>query len=277
MRIFIQMSVAGFKVFDVNAFRHECERGRYALMSEIISTQNSTENMHTHIIRSDMHSIRKETMGLFSSADVTFLLHDDYLGGNPARCLFASKYSLTRDKFKRDCDVSLCLMSENEEDIDMINKFGYMFVTNPQSGLKEQLQTVLRLEVIDNSQVLLFDAPRWQCLCNEVAQCTPASATSVIDGIANGKNQVVVLGRGQDRVGVKRNMEGLFNDRPYIVLQDTQLPLSPQVLLDSKSMMPMTFITTHRHATDNADNRAHEFISDMMNAFRKFVNKERYD
>jgi len=275
MRIFIQMSVAGFKVFDINAFRHECENRVYALISEISSTQNSIENLHTHIIRNDMHGMRLETMRLFSSGDVTFLLHDDYLGGNPARCLFASKYSLTRDEFKRDCDVSLCLMSENEEDIDMINKFGYMFVTNPQSGVKEQLQMVLRLEIIDNRQVLLFDAPLWQCLCNEVAQCTPASATPVIGGIANGKNQVVVLGRGQDRVGVKRNMEGLFNDRPYIVLQDTQLPLSPQTLLDSNAMMPMSFITTIRHVKDNdTNNRVHEFISDIRNAFRKFINKE---
>lgn len=275
MRIFIQMSVGGFKVFDINAFHHECENGAYALISEISSTQNSIENLHTHIIRNDMHGMRLETMRLFSSGDVTFLLHDDYFGGKPARCLFASKYSLTRDKFKRDCDVSLCLMSENEEDADMVNKFGYMFVTNSQSGVKEQLQTVLRLEVIDNRQVLLFDAPLWQCLCNEVAQCTPASATPVIDGIANGKSQVVVLGRGQDRVGVKRNMEGLFNDKLYLVLRDTQLPLSPQALLDSNAMMPMTFITMNRHVKDNdTNNRVHELVSDIRNAFRKFINKK---
>ena len=81
MRIFIQKSVAGFKIFDVRAFLHNQESLTYATMSEIGLTHSGENNLRTHIIGNDSHGMRLETMRLFSSNAINLLLHEDYIEG----------------------------------------------------------------------------------------------------------------------------------------------------------------------------------------------------
>lgn len=269
MKIFIQMSVAGFKVFDVQLFGHECELGRYALMSEISMTQNGEENAHTHIIRNDMHGMRLETMHLFSSNDVNLLLHDDMLDRKSTRCLYVSKYSLTQDKFRRGCDVSLCIMSEKDADIVMVNKLGHMLMIEQHQTVMENLQSMLRLDIIDDKQVLLFDESLWQSLYTTVMQYIPVSSTPMIDGIAQGKTQVVVLGTGQDRVGLMRNMEGLFNNNLYWVLHNSHLPLINHTLSVPDAKESMNFDLPQQHSGQYKTEH-HDFHK-FLRSFKKII------
>ena len=77
MRIFIQKSVAGFKIFDIRAFLHNQESLTYATMSEIASTHSGENNLRTHIIGNDSHGMRLETMRLFSSKTINLLVREE--------------------------------------------------------------------------------------------------------------------------------------------------------------------------------------------------------
>ena len=276
MRVYIQMSVAGFKIFDINQFQHESKKGRYALMSEIASTQDGSNNAHTHIVRSDMHGMRLETMSLFSSRDVTMLLHDDFCEGIPARCFYANRYSLTTDKFNRECDVSLCLMSECDDDKKLINKFGYTLMYEKQSDVLAELQNVLRREPLVDETVLLFDTALWQTLCDRISQRAITPTTQMIDSIAKGDTQVVVLGKGQDKHGAVQNRQGLFNKDKYLVLLPSHLPLESHTLsvpAQTEWMLSSITQTNDELSSDNTDT-FHEILKDVKDIFSQIINRK---
>ena len=90
MRLFIQMSIGGFKVFDINQFLHKGENFCYAMMSEIASTHHGEQNFRTHIIQNDSHGMRLELMRLFSSNSINIQLQDDVCEEKDIRCLYIS-------------------------------------------------------------------------------------------------------------------------------------------------------------------------------------------
>jgi hypothetical protein len=273
MKIFIQMSVAGFKVFDVGEFRHECEKGRYALIEEIGATQDGTENFRTHIIRNDIHGLRLETLRMFSSNDIIMLLHDDTFEGKPSRCLYADKFALTKDKFNRDCDMSLCIMSENEEEVKIVNKFGHYLIVEEQQALMEKMKFLLRRETIDDKLVLLFDFPLWHTLCEIVLGGEPVTMTTSINfnGIARGSTQVVVLGHGQDKGRVIYNMKGLFNQNLYLTLTPNFVPLYRNTLAAPDTLSPMTSYSSTVKKDDSKHNPLD--IGDIFNEIHQLINK----
>ena len=272
MRLFIQMSVAGFKIFDVNQFRHVSDNGRYALMSEISSTHNGNNNVGTHIIRDNMHGMRLETMYLFSSRDVIMLLHNDFCDGKAARCFYTDKYSLTTDEFNRDCDVSLCLMSESADEIETVNRIGYLLMAVKKPEIMGEFQNLLRRETIEGEIVLLFDTVKWQNICQYASTLALTHTSPLIDSIAKGDTQVVVLSEGQDRYVAAKNRKGLFNNDKYWVLSPSHLPLQSKTLsLPSQTVyMSLDNIrsSTHQRPTES-DN-----FKDLINAIKDiFTNK----
>ena len=88
MRILIQMSIGGFKIFDINQFLHKSEGFCYAMMSEIASTHHGEQNFRTHIILNDSHGMRLELMRLFSSNSISRQLQADGCDGTGVKvCL----------------------------------------------------------------------------------------------------------------------------------------------------------------------------------------------
>ena len=224
MKIFIQMSVGGFKIFDIQQFLHKEDDFCYAFMSEIASTHNGMHNYRTHIIKDDSHGIRVELMRLFSSNSISLLLQNDVCEERNVRCLYMANVGNTKDEINRSCDVSFCVMGENEEENKLVNHIAYALIVTNNDEKTNQIGELLHTKILGDKQVLAFDTTIWNGLCESLYKkdCSPKD-NAYID-IVN-ENQLVVINGNLDFIKVYRENEKLFNDNPYIIINSKKLPL----------------------------------------------------
>ena len=230
MRIFIQKSVAGFKIFDVGAFLHNQESLTYATMSEIASTHSGENNLRTHIIGNDSHGMRLETMRLFSSNAINLLLHEDYIEGVKCRCLFASHVGESKDELNRTCEISFCIMSETANDIDVINRLGYALLVMKDTSIAGNIEKLLDKVIIGDQLVLAFNNKLWEETCSILNNLQTTESPELFDEIINRNSQVVVLNGDLLISKVHHNNNGLFNKNPYYCYKSITLPLKQVVL-----------------------------------------------
>lgn len=269
MRIFVQMSVGGFKVFDVSAFAHECDQGRFALISEVDDTLKGVKDCETHIIRNNMHGMRLETMRLFSSPDMLLLLHDDWLNDEPVRCLFVAKAGLTKDTFQRQCDVSYCVMGQNEQENEQVNRLAYSIAIMQDETVLSQLPELLHTTTIDDTSVLLFESAKWDALLEQVNSQDIYDAQPLCADIAQGNLQVAVIHDNLNGRQVYKNQPGLFNDSPYWVLHGHELPIAEHDD-DLISRPPEFFAPQKRHNDMTSNNELCDFLKDLRDLIKKY-------
>ena len=224
MKIFIQMSVGGFKIFDIQQFLHKEDDYCYVMMSEISSTHNGMNNYRTHIIKNDSHGMRVELMRLFSSNSIKFLLQNDVCEERNVRCLYMANIGNTKDEINRSCDVSFCVMGENEEEYKLVNHIAYALIATKNDENTCQFGELLHTKILGDKQVLAFDTSIWNRLCKSLYKEKDSAKDNAYIDIVN-ENQLVVLNGNLDFIKVYRENEKLFNDNPYIIINSMKLPL----------------------------------------------------
>lgn len=229
MRIFFQMSVGGFKIFDVREFSHKGEHGVYALMPEIAATHEGIENYHTHIVKSDMHGMRYDILHLFSTRDLKIILQNDLYNNRLSRCLFIRDCARSQDG-GRTCDIAFCVFSENEIEKDIVNKMAYEVLVPRESRLLKEVPNLIHTVVIGNEQVLMFETQRWEALCHELEHIQVFHNNKLASSIINGMEQVVVLYAQRNILNIINEQTNLFNDSPYYVLYTNELPLESRTI-----------------------------------------------
>lgn len=268
MRIFVQMSVGGFKVFDVAAFAHECDQGRFALIREIADTQQGIKDSQTHIIRNNMHGMRLETMRLFSSPDVSLLLHDDWFNDEPVRCLFVAQAGLTKDTFQRQCDVSYCVMGQNEQENEQVNSLAYAIAVLRDETVLNQLSALLHTSTIDDRSVLLFETAKWNALLEVVNSQDISDVQPLCSDIVQGDLQVAVIHDNLNGRQVYKNQPGLFNDSQYWVLHEHELPIVRHY--DLISRQPVFFAPQKKPNEKTSHDDLRDFLKELRDLIKKY-------
>ena len=227
MRLFIQMSIGGFKVFDINQFLHKGENFCYAMMSEIASTHHGEQNFRTHIIQNDSHGMRLELMRLFSSNSINIQLQDDVCEEKDIRCLYISNIGESKDEIKRSCDVSFCVMGENAEEYELINGMAYLLVFKDSYEIRNKISGLLHTKVLDDELVLAFETSTWDDMCKNIKEQYESPKESFTDLV--GGMQLTELNGNLDNAKVYEKHRGLFNDNLYMIIKSSDIPLEKQL------------------------------------------------
>lgn len=233
MRIFIQMSIGGFKIFDINQFLHKSEGFCYAMMSEIASTHHGEQNFRTHIILNDSHGMRLELMRLFSSNSISLQLQDDVCDGKGVRCLYVADIGESKDEINRSCDVSFCIMGEDLEEYELIDYMAYLLVFKNSNEIRSKISGLLHTKVLDDELVLAFETSAWDDMCKNIKQ-QYASPKESFANLVDGK-QLTVLNGNLDIAKVYEKHKGLFNDKLYMVIKSSDIPLEKKLAYASDS------------------------------------------
>lgn len=262
MRIFIQMSIGGFKIFDVNQFLHRNEKFSYAMMSEIASTHHGEQNFRTHIIQNDSHGMRLELMRLFSSNSINIQLQDDLCDEKNVRCLYVANMGESKDEINRSCDISFCFMGENIEEYELINYMAFLLVFKNDHEIRNKISGLLYTKVLNDELVLAFETSTWSEVCNHIKQQYVSARKSFTD-VVNGK-QLTVLNGNLDITKVYAKHKGLFNDNFYIVIKSNDIPLEkqPAYIVNSSE-----WVKSHSMymVMDNGYNLFEEIINKLKN------------
>lgn len=262
MKFFIQMSIGGFKIFDVSEFQHKGADLSYALMEEIKSTHDGINNCHTHIIRNDSHGLRLESMRLFSSNAINLLLQDEWYDGQECRMLYLANSGFTRDEINRICDVSFCLIGQDIAEGQLLNKLASILITTNCDDIKGQISELLHTKVLDNQLVLAFETSKWQSLQEEIVQ-HELSNSQTTDYITQKNGQLVVLNGDLDFYHVERNFRPLFNKKSYSVFKSRHLPINSQNL----EVISNLHIGSHHNLKDKKED-AHDFLNYIINKLK---------
>lgn len=256
MRIFFQISVGGFKIFDVREFSHKGEQGVYVLMPEIAATHEGTENFHTHIVKSDMHGMRYDILHLFSTRDIKIILQNDLYNNRNSRCLFIRDCAKSQDG-GRTCDIAFCVFSEDDIEKDIVNKMAFDVLVQRESRLLKEIPNLIHTVIIGNEQVLMFETLRWEALCHELEHIQVCQKNKLGNSIINGSEQFVVLYKNNNKFKVINEQTSLFNDSPYYILYTNELPL------ESKTISTATKDHEYLKKLSNPD-KHHGFIFDAL-------------
>lgn len=259
MRIFFQMSIGGFKIFDINQFLHKSEGFCYAMMSEIASTHHGEQNFHTHIIHNDSHGMRLELMRLFSSNSINIQLQDDVYEGKNIRCLYISNIGESKDEINRSCDVSFCAMGEDTEEYELINYMAYLLVFKNRYEIRNKISGLLHTKVLNDELVLAFETSAWDDMCKHIKEQYASEKEGFTDFVD--VKQLTVLNGNLDIAKVYEKHKGLFNNQLYMVIKSCDIPLEKQLA----------------HALDSSEWIKHHSMymgkDNVCNLFNEIINK----
>lgn len=262
MKFFIQMSIGGFKIFDVSEFQHKGADFSYALIEEIKSTHDGIKNYHTHIVRNDSHGLRLESMRLFSLGTINLLLQDEWYDGQECRMLYLANCGFTKDEINRICDVSFCLIGQNVAEWQLINKLASILITTNCDDAKSQISELLHTKVLDNHLVLAFETSKWKSLQDKIVQ-HELNNNQTTEYLTQQNGQFVVLNGDLDVHRVERDFRTLFNKKSYGIYKSQHLPINSQNL----EVMSNLHIDLH-HSSKDYKEETHDFVTYIINKLK---------
>ncbi|MCQ2076325.1 MAG: hypothetical protein MJZ20_04710 [Bacteroidaceae bacterium] len=268
MKLLIQISISGFKIFDTATFPHKTDVGSYALMSEINETQKGNTEYRTHITRLDSHGIPSSILSLFSTSGVDFVLQDMRIGDFRSRLFYVSHNGITHDFHGRRCEVSFMLISENNEEIAFINKFAALVIVKQDSFILSTMQGVLTTVIRNEEVVLEYNAKLFQSITNYVNDFQIESSDTFLSKLACDTLQYVVVPDIRTFKEKIRDISGCFNNELYCVLNTSSIPLEKHSL--SVNIVPAKILgTSFKHSLDENCESHNDIIEEIIGAGKK--------
>lgn len=268
MKLLIQISVSGFKIFDTATFPHKTDVGSYALMSEINETQKGNTEYRTHITGLDTHDIPSGALSLFSTSGVDYVLQDARIGSIRNRLFYVSQNGITHDFHGRKCEVSFMLISDNNEEIVFINKFASLVMVKQDSFILSNMQGVLSTVIRDEEVVLEYNANLFQSITNYVNDFQIESSDTFLSKLACDTLQYVVVPDIRTFKEKIRDISGCFNNELYCVLNTSSIPLEKHSL--SVNIVPAKILgTSFIHSLDENRESHNDIIEEIIGAGKK--------
>lgn len=230
MRVFCQMSVSGFKIFDLNQFNVSVEGGKYVTMADIAETQHGKGNVHTHITGSNYHDLPYDVIKLFSMPMIEMLFQRISISGQERLMFYCNRVGITYDNQNRECETSYLFVQTCDEDADIIKKLALAMVYKGDCHVVEFLQNMVRKDTVNEEYVLFYDTTIYNQICEYVNK--QLYKGSLAEGIQNDANQVIVV-RGNNSQTVSKILvehKSLINSDKYWVVDISQLPLFKNTL-----------------------------------------------
>lgn len=269
MRLLIQISVSGFKIFDTATLPHQTEEGSYALMSEINETQKGNTEYRTHITGLDSHGIPSGVLSLFSTSGLDYILQDVKIEEKRERLFYVSQNGITRDFHGRKCEVSFMLISESRVDKTLINRFASLVLVKQDSFILSNMQGVLSTAVRNEEVVLAYNEILFQSIIKYVNDFEFSHSDSQLYRLASDDIQcVVVPDVNVFKDGVKE-IARCFNEDPYCVINSSSMPLEKNSL--SVDLVPEKILSPSFLSGGYQSSRD-EFLGQIIEAGREIYN-----
>lgn len=218
MRIFVQYSVSGFKIFDTSRFTHPIDGGRYCTMKEISET-NKGGIAGTHIINSDLHGLSHGVVQLFTSPLVDMLLQTTIFEEQEQIMLFINHVGISVNQ-KRDCNIVVLLVSEHGNEKALLSKMALLLLSEKRNSLLTFLSELLDKRLFGEEFVLFYNEDGWQSVITFVNE--NAASCDVTDG--SGFSQLLLPAQGKDAREIFQKLSCVFNKKPYHILHGIKTP-----------------------------------------------------
>lgn len=265
MKIFIQISVGGFKVFDIDSFIHTHNDLRYIYMGEIYNV----EQTRTHLVNYDMHGIRNETCGLFSCGNIEILFHNDTIDSLPTTMLFIKSGGNIHDKGE-DRKISTLFVSEK------ISEYAFLKNLAIAKALEDKqterlLWRLLTETFIDSKQVIAFDNSTWGELIRHIKH---QEFSNRVENILGEGNQLVILRHEGSLSTIEEILPGLLNCHPYLVLTPTDFSKikNGEKLNKQPSVLSKEFDFSFEELKSKARSAIKLFLTKVTNKLDNYTN-----
>lgn len=268
MKLLIQISVSGFKIFDTATFPHKTDVGSYALMSEINETQKGNTEYRTHITGLDTHEIPSGTLSLFSTSGVDYVLQDTRIGSIRNRLFYVSQNGITHDFHGRKCEVSFMLMSDNNDEIAFINKFASLVLVKQDSFILSNMQGVLSTVIRNEEVVLEYNEKLFLSIMDYVNDFQIESSDTLLSKLACDTLQYVVVPDTSTFREKMSDISGCFNNGFYCLLNISSIPLEKHSL--SVELVPVKiFNTSFKYSSDEDYESHNDIFEEIIDAGKK--------
>ena len=218
MRIFVQYSVSGFKIFDTSRFSHHVNGGCYCTMKEISDTNKGGKN-GTHIINTNLHGIDQSIVQLFSSPLVEMLLQSITFDGQEQTMLYVNNAGTSVNQ-NRDCNIVVLLISEQESEKNLLEAMTLLLLSDNRNPLLSLLGSLIDKRIIGEELVLYYNKDKWQAVINSVIENASRSYQAEKESLG----QVLLPTQGIETHRLLQVHSDTFNRKPYRVLKKIQNP-----------------------------------------------------
>lgn len=213
MRIFIQISVGGFKIFDIESFIHDQNDLKYINIAEI----RNVEQTRTYLVNNDLHGLRSEICGLFSNGDIEVLLQNDTFDTIATSILFIKRFG-HQDESLTDEKISALFVSETSEETNFLRNLTIARISDDErTGVL--LYELLTKRIIDNKQVIAFDNAAWKDL---IIYIENKEFSDHVESILARSNQMILLHNGINPFTIIKRFPGLLNKQLYNVFSPNE-------------------------------------------------------